>query len=119
MAYEGDSSSLARFRITGWGFISFRDIDFGRSAKYLVRSLSPKNEGLLMKVAPIFMTLFIPPVPLLGQKLLDLFGKGGDYLLVVAHHAIGGFFEDVCFRVFVYGDNVLGATTTGQVLAGT
>ena len=42
-----------------------------------------------------------------SPKLPNLLSKGGDYLFPVADDTEAGYFEDIGFRVFIYGDDIL------------
>ena len=58
-------------------------------------------------------------ITLLRQKLLELISERRQYLFPVANNTEIGLVEDMCLRVFIYGDDTLGLAAATQMLDGT
>ena len=85
-----------------------------RSGKHWSQSKIEKTLDSNSKIGPSFhgrTPLHITRIScskLALKQFFDLVGERRQYLLVVAHYAVAGYLEDVCLRVFVYSNDVLG-----------
>ena len=79
--------------------------------------LQPLNKSL--RKHPLFIYKYNQDYILFGLQFFYLCLKSRDNLLPIADNTKARFFENVCFRVSVNGDDILRSGTTGQVLTGT